>query len=30
MKSDEDKVYIKIIDLEASHFCLNMSLGQNY
>jgi hypothetical protein len=37
MKSDEDKVYIKIVELEEIYnfvvhhiFCLNISLGQNH
>jgi hypothetical protein len=36
MKSDEDKVYMKIVELEeiynfvVHHFCLNTCLGQNY
>jgi hypothetical protein len=35
MKLDEDKVYMKIVELEeiynfVTHFCLNTSLGQNH
>jgi hypothetical protein len=37
MKSDEDKVYMKIVELEEIYnfvvyrfFCLNKSLGQNH